>query len=153
MRLRLLKTMLILITLSTLGSGCAQKIYIKSDPHGAMATLDDGRQLATTPLTLKLDAWAWSNHTITLTKEGYKPTTFELDAQPNAANIAICAIGACMLWMSWPICVAGKYRNQNFSFTLKEDNSLATQHYQSPSPPPKLTSSISFTPEQRRSPQ
>jgi hypothetical protein len=112
-----------IIALSTLavglGSGCSKRTYIKTTPEGAEATLDDGRELGTTPILLEEDIWVWTRHTITFTKPGYKPTELTLNGKAQAANIAVCAIGACILWMGWPLCVAGKYRDSTYPVTMK----------------------------------
>lgn len=136
-----------------LGSGCSKRTYIKTTPVGAEATLDDGRELGTTPILLEEDIWVWTTHTITFTKQGYKPTELTLKGKAQAANIAVCAIGACMLWMGWPLCVAGKYRDSNYPVTMKrsadfdeyldEDSTGSAGHIDSSSP------SISFQAQPR----
>lgn len=143
----LLLTSLALLTLPA----CAQKVYIKTDPTGAQATLEDGRTLGRTPMTLKSNTWAWTTHKVTLSQEGYKPKVIEIDAGPSPANIALCAIGICALWMAWPICVAGRYKENDYAVELEKDLSLdlAQARPARREAPLEPAQTISFTPRPR----
>lgn len=82
MRILILLAFSLLLTLST---GCAtvvrgEKQTLKFDTEPEGATVDvDGKQKATTPAELELKRK--EVHTITITKEGYHPVTFEMKAQ------------------------------------------------------------------------
>lgn len=144
--------LILLVGVILLLPACAQSVYIKSDPVGAQATLDDGRVLGTTPMTLKSNTWAWTSHKVTLDMEGYKPTVVEIDAGPSPANIALCAIGICALWMAWPVCVAGRYKQNDYAVELERDNlsqDLASASSSRPEPPLQPSPKISFTPRPR----
>ncbi len=145
--------LILLTALCCVSMGCSKRAYIKTTPHGAKATLDDGRELGETPIMLTSDVWVWTSQTITLSKEGYKPTQIELEGKPQLANIALCAVGACMLWMMWPLCIAGKYRNSNFSTTLKplEDFDGTYDEFGSPGHLDSSSPTISFEPKPRPS--
>lgn len=103
---------------------CATRTPIYTRPDSANVVTEDGRELGKTPILLVDRPWAWTSHTLTFTREGYEPATLELDASINPAGVAACGIGACMIWMFWPICLFGNYREEEYVVTLKQRGGL-----------------------------
>lgn len=122
-------------------SACTKTTYIKTSPPSAQITLDDGRELGPSPIALREDVWAWTKHTLTFTKKGYEPTTLVLDAGPSVANIAICGVGACFMWLFFPVCVMGRYPTYERYVELKRRPDL--DDFDDDDPPPRGASAPS----------
>jgi len=78
-----LLSVVILITILSCASiinGTKQNIRINSDPTGAQVSINGIKY--TTPAVVKLKRG--SNHSLTFTKEGYKPVTMKIDKEFNS---------------------------------------------------------------------
>lgn len=76
-------SVIILITVFSCASivcGTKQDIQINSDPTGSQVSIDGVKY--TTPVVVKLKRG--SNHSLTFTKEGYKPFTMKIDKEFNS---------------------------------------------------------------------
>ena len=99
--------------------GCATtRTAIVSQPRGASVELDDRGEVGRTPMVLKEETWAWTEHTVVLKKEGYATKVVEHQAQMSMTNFVICSAGCLVTWMVWPLGLAGAYPNKEISVTL-----------------------------------
>ena len=98
--------------LMALGSGCVSTLPIYSRPPGAEVVMDETKELGPTPILLKEQVWVWTSHSLTFTKEGYKPETVEVSASARPVSLALCSVGVCFMWMLWPVALLGRYRGE-----------------------------------------
>lgn len=79
-------------------ASCAAETRINSYPQGA-EVLVDGRPIGYTPAIYSDGAgWLWSRHLVTLYRDGYAPTTFEIGTtQPDYVRLVF----GSLFW--WPM--------------------------------------------------
>jgi|MDSZ01.3.fsa_nt_gb hypothetical protein len=112
-RHRAKSAVLVLLCATTLGSSaCTTTLPIYSRPEGAEVVMDEKRALGQTPIVVKEQAWVWTSHTFTFTKEGYRPETIKVRARPKIPNVAFCLLGFCISWIVWPVGFSGEYKRE-----------------------------------------
>ncbi|GEM_PF-5555306 len=105
--------MIAMLCAMTLGStACTTTLPLYSRPEGAEVVMDEKRALGQTPILVKEQAWVWTSHTFTFTKDGYRPETIKVRARPRIPNVAFCLLGFCISWLVWPVGFAGEYKRE-----------------------------------------
>lgn len=118
-----------LAALLGLGSGCAtvrgdkQKVKVETEPSGA-TLLVDGKERFTTPAEVTLKRK--ESHTIEISKEGYRPIKFNLEAQWDGASMTDVALpgGSALMGLS---VVTGSDKSFNSLAKIKLEKASSSQ--------------------------
>lgn len=99
-----------LLAVITLGSGCFSKTMIYSKPSGAKVTIDNARLLGTTPIELDEQVWIWTKHQVRVEAEGFEAKTVQI--RSTGVNLGYAVICLCTLGLLLPLGLASDYPKQ-----------------------------------------
>ncbi len=106
-----------LVGIVVLGSGCLSTATFYSEPPRARVTLDDRKILGETPLQVEEQVYLWTEHTITIEKEGFKPQTVRLQTELYNTRSALLCI--CSLTVLWPLAMTSDFVTSEFNLNLE----------------------------------
>ncbi len=122
-----------LVGIAGLGSGCLSTATFYSEPPRARVTMDDRKILGETPLQVEEQVYLWTEHTITIEKDGYKPQTIRLQTELYNTRSALLCI--CSLTALWPLAMTSDFVTSEFNVNLEPVATLSSSDL---SPTPKI---------------
>lgn len=121
----------LILAVSLLGASCAPtttRIYTR--PGGADLVMDNEYALGKSPVELSEPVWIWTNHSIRVSKPGFKTRTIEIKNTGINAGGAIACV--CTAGILLPLFFRSSYLPQYLVELAPEETASKTIHLEKP---------------------